>query len=223
LEEVSGVVTATGSACGSGGSGPTIQVNSSNTLNQALLNFETSTTNAVGLTITPSNPSGGILKEEITAAACTLTGVGSGAACIGGTQATAPTAGTSSTDWLASGPSGWVECIGTTGGCPLLLTNYPADVTVTVSSSTTVNANSCSPSAGSGGTSVTMAGLTSAMTLQFTATSDTTDNTGWGAPGSGVLYILPLPGSGAFTYYICNNTSSNITTGSSVSFNVSAR
>lgn len=53
---------------GGSGSGPTLQTNSSNNFSQILLNFETSTANSVGLTVTPSNPSGGIEKEEITGA-----------------------------------------------------------------------------------------------------------------------------------------------------------
>jgi hypothetical protein len=95
-----------------------------------------------------------------------------------------------------------------------------AQVTLTVANTTTIGANACVPAAGSGGTSVTMAGLTSAMTLKFTPTTDTSNVTGWGNPAGGVLYILPLSGSGAFTYHVCNNTSSSITTSASVTFNV---
>lgn len=51
-----------------GGGGPTIETNSVSNSSQALLNFETSTANSVGLTVTPSNPSGGIEKEEVTGA-----------------------------------------------------------------------------------------------------------------------------------------------------------
>jgi hypothetical protein len=98
-----------------------------------------------------------------------------------------------------------------------------ADVTFTVANSTTINANSCSPAAGSSGTSVTMSGLTSSMTVSVTATTDTSNVTGWGNPAAGVLYILVAPGSGAFTYHVCNNTSSNITSGASVTFNTSAK
>lgn len=220
LEEVSGVVTATGSACGSGGSGPTLQTNGANNASQSTLNFLTSTTNAAGLIVTPSNPTLGNEQYEITTVACSLTGVGSGIACIGGTQAAAPTSGTSSTDWLASGPSGWVECIGTTGGCPLLLTNYPADTTVAVPAAT-FNANSCTVGTNS---PLTMTGLTTTMTVSFTANSDTHATTGWGAPGAGVLYITNYPSaSNTVTFYVCNNTSSNITTSASQTFNVSAR
>ena len=52
--------------CPSSGGGPTIQTNSSNNSSQSVLNFETSSTNSVGLTITPHNTSGGIEKLEVT-------------------------------------------------------------------------------------------------------------------------------------------------------------
>jgi len=44
----------------------TIQTNSSNNSSQTTLNFETSTANAVGLTVTPYNPSGAVQTFEIT-------------------------------------------------------------------------------------------------------------------------------------------------------------
>lgn len=53
-------------ACTGCGTGTNLQTNSVNNSSQSLLNMETSTTNAVGLTVTPSNPSGGIEKFEIT-------------------------------------------------------------------------------------------------------------------------------------------------------------
>lgn len=98
-----------------------------------------------------------------------------------------------------------------------------ADTTFTVSTSTTINANSCTPDSGSGGTSVTMTNLTSAMTLAITPNADITNTTGWGNPAAGVLYVTLAPGSGAFTYHVCNNTASNITTNGAATFNVSAR
>ena len=52
--------------CPSSGGGPTIQTNSSNNSSQSVLNFETSSTNSFGLTITPHNTSGGIEKLEVT-------------------------------------------------------------------------------------------------------------------------------------------------------------
>ncbi len=107
------------------------------------------------------------------------------------------------------------------------VTDNPAtcssDVTFTVAKSTTIYANSCSPASGSSGTSVTMSGLTSSMTVTATATTDTSNVIGWGNPAAGVLYILVAPGQGAFTYHVCNNTSSNIATGTSVTFNASAK
>lgn len=48
------------------GSTVTIQTNGVNNASQTTLNFQTSTTNAVGLTVTPSNPSGGNEKLEVT-------------------------------------------------------------------------------------------------------------------------------------------------------------
>jgi len=104
----------------------------------------------------------------------------------------------------------------------LSATNYVSDVTFSTGT-TAVGANSCNPTAGGGGTSVTMAGLSSAMALSISATSDTSGVTGWGAPASTVLYLVVTPGSGAFTYYVCNNSSSSVTPGSSVTWNVSAR
>jgi hypothetical protein len=47
------------------GSGVTIQTNTSNNASQTLLNLLTSTANTAGLTATPSNPSGGLEKIEI--------------------------------------------------------------------------------------------------------------------------------------------------------------
>ena len=53
------------SGCSGGGGGATLQTNGSSNSSQIVLNFETSTANSAGLTITPSNPSGGIEKFEI--------------------------------------------------------------------------------------------------------------------------------------------------------------
>lgn len=51
--------------------GPTIQTNTVNNTSQTTLNMSTSTTNAVGLTVTPTNPSGGVETYEITGASYT--------------------------------------------------------------------------------------------------------------------------------------------------------
>ena len=68
-----------------------------------------------------------------------------------------------------------------------------------------------------------MTGVTTGMTFAVTATTDTANVTGWGAPAAGVLYITDYPSAGNFNYHVCNNTASNITTSGSVTFNVSAR
>jgi hypothetical protein len=60
-----------GAICGSGGGGATLQTNGTNNHSQVLFNAETSTANSVGLTVTPSNPSGGIEKWEITGSSYT--------------------------------------------------------------------------------------------------------------------------------------------------------
>jgi hypothetical protein len=100
--------------------------------------------------------------------------------------------------------------------------NWLANVTFTTGT-TAVAGNSCNPTAGGGGTSVTMTGLTSTMTLMITPSTDVSSVTGWGAPTSTVLYIVVKPGSGAFTYYVCNNSATSVTPGSSITWNVSAR
>jgi hypothetical protein len=100
--------------------------------------------------------------------------------------------------------------------------NWVADVTFTTGT-TAVTGHSCNPTAGVGGTSVTMTGLTSTMTLMITPSTDVSSVTGWGAPTSTVLYIVVKPGNGAFTYYVCNNSATSVTPGSSITWNVSAR
>lgn len=100
-----------------------------------------------------------------------------------------------------------------------LLTAYPvSNTTATVASSTTINANTCTSQ-----TAITMTGLTTSMTADFTATTDTSGVTGWGSPSAGLLYIVDHPTSGSLVWSVCNPTSSNITTSASVTFNVSAR
>ena len=61
-----GVISGTGADCGTGSGGATIQTNGVNNSSQATLNFITSTVNATGLTITPSNPTSGNEKLELT-------------------------------------------------------------------------------------------------------------------------------------------------------------
>lgn len=74
-------ITSSGS---SGGSGPTIQTNSVNNSSQTTLNMETSTANSVGLTVTPSNPSGGIEKFEVTGSSYTGNAATASAVAVSG-------------------------------------------------------------------------------------------------------------------------------------------
>jgi hypothetical protein len=92
-----------------------------------------------------------------------------------------------------------------------------ADTTVTVGT-TAIAANSCSTVA-----TVTMTGLATTMTLNFTPNSDVHSVTGWG-PATPGLYIIAWPSaSNTASYYVCNSSAASITPGSSVTFNISAR
>ncbi len=91
-----------------------------------------------------------------------------------------------------------------------------ANSTITVAAAT-FTANSCSASA----TAITMKGVTTGTTFTLTPRSDISAVAGWGA--SGGLEIAAWPTSNTLNYRVCNPTGSNITTSSSVIFNVSAR
>jgi hypothetical protein len=199
--------------------GVTIQTSGTNNTTQTNLNFVASSTDAAGFHVTPSNPTSGNEMFEVTAIPCPLSGGGTGLGCYGGQQASLPIGGTSGYDWFTASTTGWAQCVGT-AACHNLLTDYPVDTTVAVPAAT-FNANTCTVGANS---PLTMTGLTTTMTVTFTANSDTHATTGWGAPGAGVLYITNYPSAAnTVTFYVCNNTSSNITTSASLTFNVSAR
>jgi len=88
-----------------------------------------------------------------------------------------------------------------------------ANIQVTTGTST-INANSCTADLGP----VTVTGLATTSTINFTGSTDTSGSTGWGSTGG--LQINPWPAANALHYKICNPTSSNITP-SSVIWNVS--
>ena len=100
-----------------------------------------------------------------------------------------------------------------------------ANTTITVGSGVAFSANTCSSYTGTGGTAstTTMTGLTTAMTITHTPTSDVHAVTGWSPGTGGSLYFTSWPTSNTLNDYVCNPTSSTITTGSSVTWNVSAR
>lgn len=105
------------------------------------------------------------------------------------------------------------------GGSPV------ADTTITVGSGVAFSANTCSSYTGTGGTAstTTMTGLTTGMTVVHTPASDVHAVTGWSPGTGGQLYFTSWPTSNTLNDYVCNPTSSTITTGSSVTWNVSAR
>jgi hypothetical protein len=137
----------------------------------------------------------------------------SGATWFG--TSTAPTLGVGQTLWIFADTQTAGNYVGY-----IVNASSVADTTVAVPAAT-FNANSCTAGANS---PLTMTGLTTTMTVTFTANSDTHATTGWGAPAAGVLYITNYPSAAnTVTFYVCNNTASNITTSASQTFNVSAR
>lgn len=94
-------------------SGPTLQTNTVANTSQALLNFTTSTANSVGLTITPSNPSGGVEKFEVTGSS--YTGNAATATALASTP-TLCTTGQAPTGVLANGNA--TGCASISGGSP---------------------------------------------------------------------------------------------------------
>lgn len=107
LEAISGVITGTGTPCGSGGSGPAIETDGTPNTDQTVLNMVPSTTNAVGLTVTPVNPSGGIEQYEITGGS--YTGNAATSTALASTPTTCP-GGQAANGVLANGnPSSCVS------------------------------------------------------------------------------------------------------------------
>jgi hypothetical protein len=98
-------------------------------------------------------------------------------------------------------------------------TNLPsvgiANATTTVGT-TLISANTCT-----GSTTVSMPGVLTTSAFNFTPNADVSGVTGWGS--SGGLLVDAWPTSGTLNYKVCNSTGSNITPGSSVTFNVSAK
>lgn len=158
----------------------------------------------------------------------TLTSIGSS----GAQPVSSNTSGGAYIDYLSMSAEGLGLCVSTsvpgndcTTGTVLATQSYAqsaaypvANTTVTVANDTTIDATSCVAQ-----TAITMSGLTTGMTVTFTATSNTATVTGWGSPSAGLLYITDYPSTGSLNWEICNNTSSNIETSAAVTFNVGAR
>jgi hypothetical protein len=96
----------------------------------------------------------------------------------------------------------------------------PPPVNTTTSTSTSaIAANTCVAQ-----TAITLTGATTSMVVDFTPTSDVSTVTGWGSPSASLLYMTAyVSGANTISWKVCNNTSSSITPGSSVTWNVGAR
>lgn len=102
-----------------------------------------------------------------------------------------------------------------TGGTMTGSLSYtPYSTTVTVGT-TAISANSCTTAS-----TVTMTGLTTAMALKLTPTSDVSTVVGWSPASTGQLYFTAWPTANTLNYRVCNPTSSSITPGSSTTWNV---
>jgi hypothetical protein len=103
---------------------------------------------------------------------------------------------------------------------------FVANTTITVGTTVAFTANTCSSVTGVASTAstISMTGLATSMTLQFTPTTDVKAVTGWSPGTAGQLYFQSWPSaSGTASYYVCNPTGSTITTSGSTTWNVSAR
>lgn len=102
---------------------------------------------------------------------------------------------------------------------------FVADTTITVGSGVAFSANTCSSYTGTGGTAstTTMTGLATSMTITHTPTSDVHAVTGWSPGFGGSLYFTSWPTANTLNDYVCNPTGSTITTGGSVTWNVSTK
>lgn len=227
---VNGTLCTLGSSCSPSGSGVTLQTNTVNNTSQITLNLINSSTNSAGLTLTETNTSGGIVQGEIAGTANIAhggTGTGSTLTGLVRGSSSAMTAAEISGDCTTSG-SNAITCTKTSGTA---LTGYAtatfvANTTTTIAGSVAFTANTCSSIAGTANTASTlsMTGLATSMTLNFTPTSDVKAVTGWSPGTGGQLYFQSWPSSsGTASYYICNATGSTITTGGSTTWNVSAR
>lgn len=188
-------VTANGQTC-TLGSTCTIpfQTNTSSNSSQAGINLKTSTVNAVGLIVTPTNTSGIIDTFEITGNSY------SGTAAKATALASTPT---QCSGQYASGiaASGNANCIGV------------ANTTATYAGAT-VTANTCVAQ-----TPITMSGLKTSATIYFGNSTDPSGINGWGSIGGMVWAAWPT--ANTVNWKVCNQTSSSIPAGA-ITWNVSA-
>ena len=174
-----------------------IQTNSSGNTSQAGVNMKPSTVNAVGLTVTPTNPATNSETFEITGASYTGTAAKA-------TQL-ASTPGQCTTPQLATG----IAANGAANCTTSVVTNTTATFTAA-----SVAANTCVVQ-----TALTMTGLKTSATLMFTPTSLPGAITGWGSTGG--LVWAASPSVNSANWEVCNQTASPIS-GGTITWNVSA-
>ncbi len=111
------------------------------------------------------------------------------------------------------------NCVQASTGGLLTTTGTPcgglASTTTTVGT-TAIGANTCTSA-----TTVTMTGVATTSTFEFTPNADVSGVTGWGSTGG--LTIDAWPTANTLNYKVCNQSAASITPSSSVTFNVSTR
>ncbi len=169
--------------------------------------WSVSTALANGTTATTQSQADGSTKVATTS--YVDTGLATKQASLTGTGIARNTGASSelSGDVTTSGSN--ATTVGKIGGVAVI-----SNTTFTTSTST-VNANTCS-----GSTTVTMTGTLTTSVFDITPNADTSAVTGWGS--SGGLILDAWPTSNTLNYKICNQTAGNITPGA-VTFNVGAR
>jgi len=183
-----------------GGGSPTLQVAGSDNASQVLLNDVASSTDALGIRLTPTNPSGGIVKYEATG-----------------------TTGETANEFLAT-PNGSTGALAlraiVAADLPAALANstsingtaIPASATlerVYNSGSKTLSTAALAPGQCNLDT-VTVAGATTSMRATASTNQDLTTVTGFVSSSNGVLTIYPpYVTAGQWNIKTCNNTNIN--------------
>lgn len=133
-----------------------------------------------------------------------------GSAQFGGSTGAGPTAATGNCWLWADTSNTWMENCNGGSNYTFATQNSPGTITI---GTTAIGANSCATAA-----TLTMTGVTTSSTFDFTPTADTSSVTGWGSTGG--LVLVPWPTANTLNYKVCNQTTASITPSASVTFNV---
>lgn len=171
------------------------QTNTSNNSSQAGINLKPSSVNAVGLTVTPTNTGTNVETFEVTGTS--YSGTAAKATQLGAT----PSQCTTSPYANGITATGNANCIGV------------ANTTATFTA-TSVAANTCVLQS-----AVTMTGLKTSATINFTPTTNPAGVTGWGSHGGMIWQAWPSVNS--VNWNVCNQTNASISAGG-LTWNVSA-